>query len=110
MKKIVFITLSVVAFAVACGNGYQKGGVGKWNAGKATTERDMIVIVRGDGTFTAEIEGSDMKPAPGTWRIKKDRIYLSFPKIELSYRIDSLDAETMVMSSKYARLTWRRVE
>lgn len=102
--------LVLAAFALSCARDYQKEVVGKWNAGKATSEKDMFFTLRGDGTFTAEVVGHDMKPAPGTYRIKKGRIYFTFPKIEMHYKIISLDEKTLVMSSKYARLTWRRVE
>ncbi|MBN2078181.1 MAG: lipocalin family protein [Spirochaetes bacterium] len=111
MKKTGCIALLVfISFALSCAQDYRKGVVGKWNAGMATTEKDMVVTIRGDGTFTAEIMGHDMKPAPGTYRINRGRIYFSFPKIELHYKIISLDEETLVMSSKYARLTWHRVK
>lgn len=111
MKKTVYIILlALPVFVLTCGQNYQKGVVGKWNAGKATSDKDMIVTIRGDGTFTAEIMGYDMKPAPGTYRINKGRIYFSFPKIDLHYRIIKLDDRTLVMHSKYARLTWHRVE
>ncbi len=111
MKKTgCIVALLFFTITLSCTKDYRKAVVGKWNAGMATMKSDMIVTIKDDGTFTAEISGYDMKPVPGTYRFKNERIYFSFPKIVLSYRIISLEGDTLVMKSKYARITWQRLK
>ncbi|OHD63350.1 MAG: hypothetical protein A2176_00130 [Spirochaetes bacterium RBG_13_51_14] len=104
---LIVIAICTVA---SCGRDYRKAIIGRWDAGKATLESRILVTIRGDGTLTAEITNSDIKPLAGTYQIDKDRINIKFPRLDMSYRIVTLDKKVLVMKWKYAKITWLRLE
>ncbi len=111
MKKVIIISiLSVAALFTACGRDYSRDLVGTWDAGKATLEKNMTVVIKGDGTLTAEIRDLNMKPLRGTYHLDGNRLVFKLSLFDLSYRIDKLDREVLVMRNQYARITWNRIK
>ncbi|MBP7735714.1 MAG: hypothetical protein KA369_07045 [Spirochaetes bacterium] len=111
MKRIVVIhLLAIVAVFSACSKDYSKDIIGTWDAGKATLNKNMTVVIKNDGTMTAEIKDLDMKPIKGTYRLDGGHIEFKLSTITLSYRITSVDGKALVMRSKDARITWNRLE
>ncbi len=112
MEKIIIIPLIGAAFFFAsCTRDYQKDLVGKWHAGKASfNNNDLMVTIRADNTLTAQITNSDMKPVQSTYTVKKDRFVIKFSGFDMSYKIIRLDKDTLVMKSRYGRITWKRLK
>lgn len=111
MKRILIIVILAMAAAlVSCSKDYSKDIVGTWDAGKATLNKNMTVLIKDDGTVTAEIKDLDMKPIMGTYHLDGGNIVFKFSTITLSYRITKLDRKVLVMRSKDARITWNRLE
>jgi uncharacterized protein (TIGR03066 family) len=110
MKKRTIVTALAVAMAfTACSRDYNKDLIGTWDAGKATLEKNMTVVIKGDGTMTAEIKDLDMKPIKGTYELDGDKLVFRLSLLNLSYTITKLDRKVLVMKNKYARITWNRI-
>jgi hypothetical protein len=111
MKRIVIILILAITMSFAsCSKDYSKDIVGTWDAGKTTLNKNMTVVIKNDGTMTAEIKDLDMKPIKGTYQLDSGRIVFKLSTITLSYRITRLDNKLLVMRSKEARITWNRME
>lgn len=107
------IVLSVIAAMMilnACSKDYSKDIVGTWDAGKATLDKNMTVVIKNDGTMTAEIKDLDMKPVKGVYHLDGNKIAFKLSIMDLKYKITRLDREVLVMSNKYARITWNRIQ
>ncbi|HOT44170.1 MAG TPA: hypothetical protein PLM53_19250 [Spirochaetota bacterium] len=111
MKHGIVVSALTVALAfAACSRDYSKDLVGTWDAGKATLEKNMTVVIKSDGTMTAEIKDLDMKPIKGTYRLDGNSLVFKLSLFNLSYTISRLDRKVLVMKNKYARITWNRIE
>ncbi len=111
MKRYMIIpALAMAVIFVTCAKDYSRDIIGTWNAGKATLDKDMTVVINGDGTLTAEIKDLSTKPIKGTYHIDKDVVEFKLPSIVLTYRILKLDRKVLVMKWKYARITWNRIQ
>ncbi len=111
MKRIAILSIFAIAMAYAsCSRDYSKDIVGTWDAGKATLNKNMTVVIKNDGTMTAEIKALDMKPVKGTYQLDGGNIVFKLSTITLSYRITRLDGKALVMRSADARITWNRLE
>ncbi len=111
MRKGLFIT--AIAFAMAfgaCTKDYKKDIVGSWDAGKGSLEKNMTVVIKADGTVTAEVKDMNMIPLKGTYRIDNDKVYFKFPKVLLAWRIVKLNNDVLVIKTNDARLTWHRIK
>jgi hypothetical protein len=102
--------LCITLLAVSCARDYSKDLVGKWNAGKASQNSEIIVEIRADKTLTAMITHADIKPVIAAYTVEKDRLSIKFPQFDMSYRIVKLDKDVMVMKSKFGRITWNRLK
>ncbi len=111
MKRTIIISVIAIAVAcTACSRNYDTDLVGTWDAGKATLDKNMTVVINGDDTLTAEIKELGMKPINGSYHLDNNKILFKFSTIELSYRIVKLDRKVLVMKNKYARITWNRIK
>jgi hypothetical protein len=111
MKKILIFAAIAITMAIAgCSRDYSKELVGTWDAGKATLEKNMTVIIKGDGTMSAEIKDLGMKPVKGTYNLKGNNVVFKLPAFDLSYRIVKLNREVLVMKYRDARITWNRLQ
>lgn len=111
MKKLAYLSIAALMLVtVSCKKDYRNAIVGEWDAGKATRENDIRVTVRADGTMTSWVTRSDMKPLNGTWLLEGDNVTFKFPRLDLSYRIITLDDQVLVMKWKFAKITWRRMK
>jgi hypothetical protein len=111
MKKLAYLSIAALMLVtVSCKKDYRKAIVGEWNAGKATLQNDIRVTVRADGTITSRITKSEMKPLNGTWLIEGDNVTFKFTRLDLSYRILTLDDQVLVMKWKFAKITWHRIK
>jgi hypothetical protein len=111
MKKTIFILL--LGFAVlisSCSKNYAGAIVGTWDAGKASRESRIVVTIRNNGSLTAALTNTDMKPIKGTYEINENSLVIRLPDTILSYKITRLDDRTLVMSSDTARITWNRLK
>lgn len=109
-NSIIVALLALTVIAVACSRDYRTDLIGTWDAGKATLDKNMTVVIKDDGTMTAEITDLNMKPIKGTYRLDRDKIVFKFPTIDLSYTIVKLDRQVLVMKWNYARITWHRIK
>ncbi|MBN2158570.1 MAG: hypothetical protein JW807_04175 [Spirochaetes bacterium] len=111
MKKIFsLITAALLLVVSSCSKDYSRDLVGRWNAGKATLNSDIMVTIRDNGTLTAQITNTEMKPADASYLVRKDRLTIVFPRYSLSYKILSLDDKKLVMRSRFGRITWTRLK
>ena len=111
MKKVILITILAAMVALtACSKDYSRDIIGTWDAGRATLEKNMTVVIKGGGTLTAEIKDLGMKPVKGTYALDGNNVVFSFSSLKLSYKILTLDKKTLVMKHKYARITWKRIK
>jgi hypothetical protein len=111
LKKILCLfAAGLVVFTFSCVKDYSKSIIGKWDAGKASMDKTMIVEIQGDGNLLAHITHADMKPVRATYTIDNNRFEMKFPGFSLSYKIIQLDDSVLVMKSKYSRITWKRLK
>lgn len=112
MVKLNIGILCCLAGFLACAkvHNFHDGFVGEWDAGAAGQGRRIMVSVRDDGTLTAGISGTDIKPLAGTWSIQGDLLSIKFPGLDMVYRIHAIDRERLVMRSLTTRITWHRVK
>lgn len=109
MKTYAYISLALLLVVLSCAKDYRHDLVGRWNAGKATLNNDILVTVRADGTITAQVTNAGMKPVNASYTIVGDRLTIVFPSYSLSYRIVSIDNASLVMKSRYGKITWKRL-
>jgi hypothetical protein len=109
-QSIIVSALAMAVLMSACSKDYSRDIVGTWNAGKATLEKNMTVVIKNDGTMTAEIKDLDMKPIKGSYRLDGNSVVFKLSRINLPYRIVKLDRKVLVMKNKYARITWNRIQ
>jgi hypothetical protein len=111
LKKILYVSAAgLVLFSFSCGRDYGRAIIGRWDAGKASLDKTMIVDIQGGGNLTAHITNADMKPVKATYTIEKNRFEIKFPGFSLSYHIIQLDDSVLVMKSKYSKITWKRLK
>ncbi len=109
-KTICILFLGFALLFSSCAKNYGKAIIGTWDAGKASMESRIVVTMRINGTLTAALTGTDMKPINGTYEIKENMLVIRLPGTTLSYSIMKLDGRTLVMSSESARITWNRLD
>ncbi len=111
MRKSFWIVALICALLVpSCAKQYTKAIIGKWDAGKASTESRIIVAIRSNGSLTATLTNTEIRPTNGTYTISGDLLVITLPGTTLSYRIMSLDDRKLVMSSEARKITWNRLE
>ncbi len=111
MNKVGWILLLSCAFLIpSCTKNYGKAIIGTWDAGKASLESRIVVTMRNNGSLTATLTNTDIRPMDGTYAINGDSLVIRLPGSTLSYKIMSLDDRTLVMSSETRRITWNRLE
>ncbi|OHD70613.1 MAG: hypothetical protein A2W19_03500 [Spirochaetes bacterium RBG_16_49_21] len=111
MKKI--FCISVVSFFVlitACAVDYRKAIIGTWDAGKASRESRIVVSIDGNGSLTAALTNTDMRPIKGAYEIDKNRLVIKLSNMTLSYEIVKVVGNKLVMSSDERRITWTRIK
>src|SRR5271157_760364 len=99
-KTICTLFLSFAVLISACAKNYGKAIVGTWDAGKASLESRIVVSMRNNGSMTAALTNTDIKPIKGTYEIKEDMLVIRLPGATLSYKIMKLDDRKLVMSSE----------
>lgn len=103
------IALCVFIATAGCSRDYGSRVLGTWDAGIATGDKNIRVILGNDGKITASVSNTDIRPIVGKFAVSKDRLVIQFPQLTLNYSIQKCDGDMLVMSAGDIRVTWKKI-